>query len=166
MDTPGISLRPMRDGDVSAIRGWPPYQDAYAQMDYALRLNGWLDEYYTRPGSWCYIAESDGKTVGFSLLLKTGAQNAELRIALHPAKTGLGLGGRIMMSVMETAFSQLGFDTIHLVVRKNNFPAIRLYERLGFRNRGDCTLFIQGMPVEFFKMDIDRREFQFLKTGE
>jgi ribosomal protein S18 acetylase RimI-like enzyme len=158
-----ISLRSVRDGDVFDISRWPPYKDAYAQMDYALRQNGWLAEFYNKPGTWCRIAEAEGKTVGFALLLMGGAKDAELRIAIHPEKTGQGFGRMVMMSVMESGFCEPDLETIHLVVRKNNFPAIRLYEGLGFTNRGECTLFIEHLPVEFFKMDIHRREFQVLR---
>ncbi len=160
MDISRISLRPMRDGDVSEIENWPSYKDAFAQMDYALRQNGWLDEYFNRPGSWCYAAQTDAGIVGFALLLTRGAKDAELRIAIHPEKTRQGFGRRVMISLMEKGFSELGLDTIHLVVRKNNFSAKRLYDRLGFINRGECTLLIQNVSVEFFKMDIHKQEFQ------
>ncbi|MGC9197193.1 MAG: hypothetical protein ACP5IL_17365 [Syntrophobacteraceae bacterium] len=52
------------------------------------------------------------------------------------------------------------------IARKNNFPAIRLYDRLGFKNRGECTLFIQERLVEFFKMEIDKQEFSVHRQKE
>lgn len=155
-----ISLRPLRHSDIVAVNRWPPYQDAYAQMDYALRADGgWLYEYGLKPDCCCYMAEANGESVGFVLLITTHAKRAELRIALHPEKTGHGLGRQVMAALMETGFFELGLETIHLIVRKNNFPAMRLYENLGFSGCGECTLIIQGRPVEFFKMEIQKEEF-------
>ncbi|MGC9197117.1 MAG: GNAT family N-acetyltransferase [Syntrophobacteraceae bacterium] len=121
-----IALRSMRDGDIADVNLWPPYKDGSAQMDYALRRGGWLDEYYKRPGAWCYIAQAEGESVGFALLSLTGAGNAELRIALHPLKTRLGFGRQTMTAVMERGFFELGLDTIHLVVRKKAICILRL----------------------------------------
>ncbi len=159
MEMSKISLRPLRPDDIADINLWPSYRDCYAQMDYALRTNGWLDEYYNKPGAWIYVAEANRGPLGFILLVMTDTTQAEIRIAMHPGKTGQGFGKKIMLTVMEMGFSKLGLDLIHLVVRKNNFPALRLYEKLGFTDRGECTLIIEGMPVHFFRMDIRRENF-------
>ncbi len=39
-----IQLRPIIPEDISEIN-WPPYLGGFEQMDYALRNNGWLDEF-------------------------------------------------------------------------------------------------------------------------
>lgn len=166
MDISGVSLRSMRDEDLLEVNCWPPYEGDHAQMDYALRQNGWLREYYNRPGSLCFTAEDGDEIVGIVLLIMGGPKDAEVRIAIHPAKTRRGFGLRIMTAVMETGFLEQGLDTIRLVVRKNNFSAMALYERLGFRNRGECTLLIQTVPVEFFKMDTHKQEFKVLRDEE
>ncbi|MBF0550090.1 MAG: GNAT family N-acetyltransferase [Deltaproteobacteria bacterium] len=129
-------------------------------MDYALRENGWLAEFSRTGGTWCYLAEANQESIGFSILSTTGSKEAELRIAVHPARTGQGFGQEIMSATMNLAFSQLDFDLVHLIVRKNNFPAIGLYKKLGFKTLGECTLMIQGQLIEFFKMDIRKPEFQ------
>ena len=135
-------------------------------MDYALRARGWLDEYCGKPGSRCYIAEAKEEAVGLALLIVANTKEAEVRIALHPERTGQGLGRRIMLAIMETGFSELGLDVIHLVVRKNNFPAMKLYNNIGFTSRGECTLIIRGQPIEFIEMNMQKEAFRNLMGKE
>ncbi|MBF0474913.1 MAG: GNAT family N-acetyltransferase [Deltaproteobacteria bacterium] len=155
-----ITLRLIKPCDIQVITCWPGYRGGYAQMDYALRENGWLEEFSRKPGTWCYLAEANQESIGFSILSTTGHKEAELRIAVHPARIGQGVGKEIMSATMKLGFSQLEFDLVHLIVRKNNFPAIGLYKKLGFNTLGECTQIVQGRLIEFFEMNIRKREFQ------
>lgn len=47
-----IKLRPIRTDDIAEIKNWPVYVDGFEQMDYALRDNGWIDEFWNRPNTW------------------------------------------------------------------------------------------------------------------
>lgn len=155
---PYKGLRPLQDVDVEEIRGWPSYPGDMAQMDYALRKDGWLDEYRSKQDVAVYAVEDGGELIAFSILAKTGAAEAEFRIALRPDRTGLGFGESITVLTLRTGFAA-GLSRIHLIVRKNNHRGIRLYRRIGFREQGECRKDIQGMPVEFIVMAISREEF-------
>ncbi|MBF0496768.1 MAG: GNAT family N-acetyltransferase [Deltaproteobacteria bacterium] len=155
-----ITLRPIKQSDIIAITCWPSYRGDHEQMDYALRENGWLEEFSRKAGTWCYLAEANQESIGFTILSTTGKKEAEVRIAVHPARTGQGFGKEIMSAILNLGFSQLKLDLIHLIVRKNNFPAIGLYKKLGFKIIGECTQIIQGRLIEFFTMDIPKPEFQ------
>jgi diamine N-acetyltransferase len=154
-----ISLRPIAEEDFAEIRKWPPYELEFAQMDYALRQGGWLDEYGKKPETWIYVAESDGRSVGFTLLSVTGKGEAEFRIAIHPHSTGIGFGRQIAVAILKIGFLKLKMDRIYLIVRKNNYRAMELYERLGFRRTGESIHAIQGQPVEFFDMEVTMETF-------
>jgi diamine N-acetyltransferase len=56
-------------------------------------------------------------------------------------------------------FSDTTTGTVRLIVRKNNPRAKRLYEEMHFRNTGECMEEIQGKPVEFYRMEINRIAF-------
>jgi diamine N-acetyltransferase len=43
----------MGRSDIAAITHWPPCGAGFVQMDYALRENGWLEEFSEKPGTWC-----------------------------------------------------------------------------------------------------------------
>ncbi len=88
----------------------------------------------------------------------TAAGEAEFRVALHPDKTGLGLGGIITTQTLERGFSEIRLTRVHLIVRKSNRRAIELYRRLGFVHRGECRKIINNTATDFFLMDILRHD--------
>jgi len=57
------------------------------------------------------------------------------RIAVHPAMQGAGLGG-IVMDDVQQLLRRGGCDCIRCDTSENNAPALRLYEKLGFRRCG------------------------------
>ena len=161
-----IDLRPMTERDAAEIRTWPVYSQRFEQMDYALRHGGWLDEFRNKYNTHIYLAVSEEQTVGFSLLSVTANGESEFRIAVHPQHTGVGFGRAITLATLQTGFRELNMERIYLIVRQNNHPAMKLYESLGFKRTGESTHAIQGQPIRFYDMDIDRETFGNLKAEE
>ena len=159
-ECPAFRLRPLTPADKAAIEHWPHYPAVFADLDYALRPGGWLDEFSGRPRTWLYAADQSGVLVAFALLAETDAGEAEFRIALHPEQGGRGLGGMVATHTLDRAFSEIGMRRVHLVVRKNNPRAIRLYQRLGFAHSGECRLVVNRQPVDFFRMDLPGSQWQ------
>lgn len=154
-----ITLSPITTDDITEIKTWPPYKNGFAQMDYAVRDDGWLDEFTNRPNTWIYAALFENRTAGFSLLSCPVGGIAEFRIAVHPRLTGRGIGRKIAQATLETGFGKLHRVRIYLIVRKNNHPAMNLYESLGFKKIRESIHTIQGQPIDFFDMDITREDF-------
>lgn len=160
-----IALREFRDNDVPVIKNWPPYPRDCTDLDYALRDNGWIDEYRAKPGTEILVATDGGIIAGFSVLEREPDRRAEFRIALHPEKLGQGIGKTIALLVLAHGFSDPGIDVIRLIVRKNNPRAQRLYASLKFRGTGECIEEVHGKTVDFYKMEIDRDTFRELNTA-
>ncbi|MBU6995851.1 GNAT family N-acetyltransferase [Ferrovum myxofaciens] len=154
-----IRLRPLVAEDMVIIEGWPSYQPDFDDLDYALRKDGWLEEFCDRPDIWRFAAERSGELVAFTILATTAPGEAEFRIALRSDKTGQGLGAIIAASTLERGFAEIGLARIHLVVRKNNPRAIRLYQRLGFTLRGECCKVVNWKLAHFFIMDLQRKDY-------
>lgn len=152
-------LRALNDSDAIRIGKWPPYTGDMEQMDYALREKGWLEEFRKKPSAFLYAVEDDGDLTGFTVLAKTGEMDAEFRIALRADKTGLGLGKKIIWLTMREGFESMGLSRIHLIVRKNNVRGIKVYQRIGFVDRGECKREIQGTVIDFRLMDISRENY-------
>ncbi len=161
-----IKLRPIKVEDVTEIKNWPAYVDGFEQMDYAVRENGWLDEFRKRTDAWIFIAELNEQVVGFSLLAATSENEAEFRIAIRPHLTGKGLGRKVTLATLNVGFRQLNLDRIDLIVRKNNPRAARLYECIGFVKTGESVHIIQGKRIEFTNMVMTKEKFSNLKGGE
>jgi diamine N-acetyltransferase len=153
------TLRPCTHNDIAIIQGWPPYPPEFRDLDYALREDGWLDEYRQKNGADILIADDGGTIAGFSIIVREPGGRAEFRIALHPEKLGQGRGKTITHLSLVHGFSDTATNTIRLIVRKNNPRAERLYKELHFRQTGECIKEIQGKPVEFYQMEIDRNTF-------
>lgn len=161
-----IKLRPIRPEDISGIKNWPPYGNGFEQMDYALREHGWLDEFGGRSKTWIYAVELNNQVIGFSLLSVTAGEEAEFRIAIHPAWTGKGLGREVALATLKNGFRQLNLARIRLIVRKNNLRASKLYKSIGFAATGESVHTIQSKDIEFIDMDMTREQFENLKIEE
>jgi GNAT superfamily N-acetyltransferase len=95
-----------------------------------------------RPGDLGLVAESD--SVGYPLSCAwvrlfsreeagadyVGENIPELAIGTVPAAPGLGVGTRILQALLDLCRAR--YSGVSLSVRLDN-PAVRLYERLGFR---------------------------------
>ncbi|MBI1865452.1 MAG: GNAT family N-acetyltransferase [Nitrospirae bacterium] len=144
---------------MAAIKNWPPYPPEFEDLDYALRSNGWLIEYWNKPNTWCFAVEQSGDLVAFTILSETGDAEAEFRIALRADRTGQGLGGVITNKTLAKGFAEIGLTRVHLIVRKDNPRAIRLYARLGFAERGECYKRINGKQAHFLIMDLLKESY-------
>ena len=98
-------------------------------------------EGWGRRGDAGLIALEDGFRVGAAWyrLFRSGApgygfvdeQTPELTIAVVPSRRGRGFGDQLLSALLERARHD-GFSAVSLSVERGN-PAIRLYERFGFR---------------------------------
>lgn len=122
--------------------GAPPVSRAILQEpDIAIYVQGW-----GRPGDEGLIAveQNSGKEAGACWLrLWTSEQRGygfiddhtpELSIALLPEHRQRGLGSHLISAMLEQARTR--YDAVSLSVVQTS-PAVRLYQRLGFRVEGE-----------------------------
>lgn len=161
-----IQFRNLILDDVAIIKNWPHYPPEFEELDYALRSDGWLDESGNKSDTWCFAVEQAGELIAFTILSKTGETEAEFRIALRADRTGQGLGSTITAMTIAKAFTEMRLTRIHLIVRKNNPRAIRLYTRLGFAECGECLKNINGKQVHFLTMELLKESYSTLRVLE
>jgi len=154
-----VALRPLSCGDIPVIKGWPSYPAEFAMLDYCHKDGGWLDTYGKDEKNAVFVAADGGEIVGFSLLLEEKSASPEFMVALRPDRLGTGLGRTVAQLTLAAGFSRPEVTHIRLIVRKNNFRAQALYASLGFARTGEMTKEVQGVPVDFFCMEISRGEF-------
>ena len=91
----------------------------------------------TQPGDYCLVAEIAGTVVGaaWSRIMQDYGhiddRTPSLAISLLPEYRGLGIGAQLLRSLL-LLLQENGYLRLSLSVQKNN-PALRLYERAGFR---------------------------------
>lgn len=69
------------------------------------------------------------------------------RLFTSPKYAGKGYG-KFMIEKCKEIARELEYDSIRLDTHQDNLPAQKLYEKLGFNNKGKIEL--DGMPCEFY----------------
>lgn len=132
------------------------FKDPY---DYSLLA--WL---YTAPGYFFIVAEVDGRVVGYVIyrlercgVLSRGFQGHIVSIAVHPKWRRRRIGEMLMREAIKRC-AQLGCKRVVLEVRVSNVPAIKLYEKLGFRREKLIKRYYSdGEDAWFYVLDLDER---------
>lgn len=146
-----ISLRPITPEDDSFLAGL--YASTRAEE---LSVTGWSDEekavfcrrqfdaqsaHYGEkyPGASLQVIERVGEPIGRLYVARWKSEIRIMDIALLPAHRGTGIGTQLLRELQEEARSAGKTLTIH-VERFN--PALRLYERLGFKMVEDKGVYL------------------------
>lgn len=100
-------------------------------------LQVYISDFGTRPGDHCIVAEAAGKVVGAAwcrIMADYGHidnDTPSLAISLLPEYRGQGVGARLLNALL-LLLQENGYQRASLSVQKEN-PALRLYQRTGFR---------------------------------
>lgn len=87
---------------------------------------------------------------------------AELRIRIGEASyRGRGYGQEAVVTLLDYAFSQMNLTRIYLRVSRGNKPAIRCYEKAGFKKEGKLVRSRPDKKLqrEIYLMQITKEEF-------
>jgi len=151
-DHAGLRIRSAKPTDMLVLRDmsfyaarWRPGQevedkDLVLRDDHVARyFEGWR-----RDGDLGVVAEIDGRPVGAAWLRLhprhrpgygfVDERTPELSIAVLPPRRGVGVGSALLRTVLDAA-RRAGHEAVSLSVEADN-PALRLYERVGFRRSG------------------------------
>jgi ribosomal protein S18 acetylase RimI-like enzyme len=146
----GITLRPITSEDMDflyqvyastradelAIVDWSQEQkDAFLQMQFDAQ-HRYYQEYYAN-ASFDVILR-DNQPIGRLYLDRREDEVRIVDIAILPEHRNAGVGTALLRDIMSEAASMGKVVTIH--VEKFN-PALRLYRRLGFRQKGDSGMY-------------------------
>ena len=123
-----------------AILRWFPMIDA-REIDDAVKI--WMG--YSKFQA-CFTAYENGSPVGMSTLYiqpyQKFAHQCLFAIIVDEKHRNKGIGKALMEHMFQAAKNQFKIEILHLEVYSGN-PAIRLYERLGFKEFGRQPRFIK-----------------------
>lgn len=149
MSTASVDIRPATAEDIEGVEwtlytalAWDP-EDPIPPMDVvishpkiAVYHEGWM-----RPGDDGVVAEAEGRRVGMAycrLFEESGdsqgfydAETPELAVAVDHGHRGSGIG-EALIRALHGRLVAAGVERMSLSVSIGN-PAVRLYERLGYR---------------------------------
>ncbi len=98
-----------------------------------------LHHLLSTPTAICLVIEGESRILAEGIALirhhKRGISGRIYSLAVDPSARGRGLGQSILVGLL-AQLAERGACRVYLEVEQDNAPAIRLYERLGFRNIG------------------------------
>jgi RimJ/RimL family protein N-acetyltransferase len=171
--TPRVALREIARGDVALVNAWrqdrlltdplgaPP---RHISLDVDL---AWFDTYLAHRDSnvRCMICVDDEPTpvgivslTGIHVIYRSGEFHMMIgRRDLH----GRGIGTAATAAMVRHGFGDLNLHRIHLSVLASNAPAIKVYERVGFRHEGRAreAVYKNGRYEDVLLMAVLAHEF-------
>ena len=64
------------------------------------------------------------------------------RLAVKPAFQNRGIAGQMVSHVLGV-LKEKGFKSVHILVNRDNVPALHAYAHFGFRTAGECDMYDQ-----------------------
>lgn len=93
------------------------------------------------------VAVENEKIIGTCGIITAVGEGDICNVVTDKMYRGRGIAYKLVQKVMDTAAEELGVCDYTLEVRVGNEPAIKLYEKLGFKSEGIRTKFYEK-PVE------------------
>ena len=126
-------LRPMTVNDTSAVA------ELEAAVYEGSAHNAWSEKLFyeelSQPGRSWWVAHDQGRIIGFAGGYLAGPDFEIEEVACDPARRREGIASRLVSRVAYDA-QMLGASTCSLEVDAQNSPALALYARLGFTQKG------------------------------
>lgn len=148
------------DPEIAALLGG--FTTGYSRQD----LADWIDYHRSQKNEviWAIVRQDDDSCVGHVGLYEIDfrIRAAEFAIMIGDRSMwGKGIGSACTQFAVEYGFAELNLNRIHLTVLSSNERAIRLYQRLGFREEGKLrqAQYKNGKYLDIFIMALLREDF-------
>ena len=128
VQTPDLNIRPMTRDDI----------DAVMDIELSVYAYPWTKRIMVdclRVGYRCFVGELDGTLAGYCVMSSGAGEAHILNVCVANEFQRRGLG-RLLLTTMLDEAKILSVENVFLEVRPSNFPAVTLYEQLGFNEVG------------------------------
>lgn len=144
------TLEPGDLGQVAALHG-KVYSEEH---DFGLGFEAYVMESllefyraYNQKKDRVWVVESEGKLVGFVLIMHRPANRAQLRyFILAKEFRGFGIGSQLMNEWMEF-YTAANYDAAYLYTTPGLDAAVSLYQKMGFRKISEMKSRNFGFPL-------------------
>ena len=159
-DGRAVRLRPLRASDAERMAD---FFDALTEREiyYFFRLDAKgaaelaLQAAHARAYRLIALDEQDGRVLGYTFVQWRADGLPSFGLCIHRATQSLGLG-RLMSDLLFATAAASGVGRVTLTVHPDNGPALRLYQRAGFRLVGEFINRHQG--VKQYRMEADLQQ--------
>ena len=157
------------------VRKWRNSEDVrkYMYIDHTITKeehDRWLNSLIGKKDRKTWVVYSDKYPVGIAQLsyIDFDNKNAEWGVYIGDNHfRGIGLGSRILITLINYVFDEIKFNRMHTRVLANNSSALKLYEKLGFQKEGILRkhLYRDGEYLDIVIMGILKEEWNAIKAG-
>ena len=169
------TLRAMEKRDIELLRNLRNHPDMRRwHCSHMLVSDIEQEEWYERSGTdqrnkIFMVDDLNGNTVGYVQLRNIDYKNRSVEIGIHlgPEAQGKGYGRDAFLLLMRFAFNEMNMHRVYLQVFDFNDRAIKLYEKLGFREEGRFrdVIFQEVRYYDIVQMSILESEFRAQEIG-
>ena len=128
VQTPELHIRPMTADDVDAVMA----------IEVSVYEYPWTKRIMAdclRVGYHCMVGEVDGTLAGYCIMSSGAGEAHILNLCVANEFQRRGLGKYLLTAMLDKAWAS-DTENVFLEVRPSNYPAITLYEQLGFNQIG------------------------------
>ncbi|MEI5909355.1 GNAT family protein [Bacillus spongiae] len=151
-------LRKRTKEDVSEFITWT-YDGVYSFYDNNIqkeKIDSFLQSIAT--DRFYSVIDDQGNLIGNCEFFNVGELTEEViavGVQMKPSFTGKGKGLRFIRAIIEQGRELIGYDHLELAVVEFNKRAIKVYEKAGFKRKGDFQNNIRGENYNFIIMEKD-----------
>lgn len=146
-----VCLSPLEEEDIEMIRIWRNRDDIrcrFINQDIISEQSQrkWFEGYISKPGDYVFIISDrqNRRKIGMCALynLDENKKCAEFGrfIIADKESHGKGYGKDALLCAEKIAFKHMGLEKLRLEVFSDNIPAVRVYEKCGFKRKGENCL--------------------------
>ncbi len=165
-------LRELERKDISAINKWRSNRKLIDYLGAPFRFinneidDKWFDNYLANRHSniRCTIVDDDNNILGLVSLTEIDRlnQSATFHIMIGDSNSrGKGIGSFATYDMLKHAFYDMNLNRIELTVLDSNYRAIKMYEKIGFKQEGikKQAIYKNGTFVDMIIMAILKKDF-------
>lgn len=132
-----IKIRPMRETDASAAAELEAqvFSEPWSESAFCETLTYDYTYYYTAKEDALEHTEEGGELIGICGLRNIAGEGEITNVAVRGDYRRKGIAELLLRETLKKG-NEIGIRKFTLEVRSSNIPAIRLYEKLGFRSEG------------------------------
>jgi len=138
-----MKIRKLEQKDLTTRVDWMNNPKVYQSMHFDVPVllentERWFESVQKNPNRVDVVFEEDGQLVAMGGLtgINRETDKAELYVFVNPELQTSGLGTKAVKLLCKYGFEEMSLNKIYLETNENNYPAIRVYQKCGFKLEG------------------------------
>jgi UDP-4-amino-4,6-dideoxy-N-acetyl-beta-L-altrosamine N-acetyltransferase len=128
----------------------------------------WIEKLRKKDSGIAWIIRYNGKSVGLAQLSNIDYENKITEWGYYIAEEAFqskGIGTASLKKLIKYVFEEMDFLKMKTIVLENNSVAIKLYEKFGFKKKGELNekLIREGKQISIIEMELSKDDLKKVK---